>query len=161
MSRYTYVPTEAGYEVYDPSLGFIGWLEREMHPGNNAWWKPTTPDGESLKAAPGGRDPSAGWLRYQADPSLLEPKKEPDAILDAITEHLEAGDRLTAISVLLSALSEDISQMRAGRRTHPAALWVHLERYARWLETAGFRAADNRPADRLAHLRAVKARETA
>lgn len=160
-SRYIYEPTDDGYRVHHPTLGFIGTITREIHAGGVRWWKPTTPDGETAPAAPYGRDASAGWLHTAADPTRFDTKPTPDAILVAIRSHLENGDRNTAIAVMLAALSDDIQQMRDGRRTHPAAVWAHLDRYSSWLAAAGFRVADNAPVDRLSHLRHLRAAESA
>lgn len=158
-SRYRYTPSLDGYRVLDAQTGeFYGTLIRHRRPGTTLW-EPVTPDGRHFRPSGPGRDSAAGWLRLQAHPELLAFDPPEDPIADAVNRHLDAGDRDTALAVLLAALAEDIHAMRTRRRTAPAALWAHLDRYSSWLhlvtDTPAPKAAQRPAPDRLTHLKAL------
>lgn len=151
--RFTFTTIPDGYSVTDSELGHIGTIHREKRPGAT-WWHPRTTTGEPLRPID-SRDAASWALKFRIQPAR-SPEPPPDPILAAIATHIREDRRDLAAAVLASALAEDIAQMRSRRRSHPAALWLHLDRYATWVaEYAGTDAPAAALPARLAHLQAL------
>jgi len=161
VSTCRFVPFGTGYDVIDPVYGPTGHLRRIDRTRSSgavvSEWQPLTPTGEPGPVID-SRDYAALWLRYRMAPELLVVPAKPDPVLAIIRRFISDAEPHQAAAAALTAIAEDIDQMRSARAHHnPPALWHHLDRFASWLsELAGEPAAAAEPLPRrLGHLRAV------
>lgn len=158
---YKFLPSGNDYDVIDPLYGPTGTLRRIPRTApsgaQRSEWQPLTPTDEPGPVID-SRYYAALWLRYRIAPELLVVPVKPDPVLAIIRRFINDAEPHQAAAAALTAIAEDIDQMRSHRAHHnPPALWHHLDRFATWLtELAGEPAAAAEPLPRrLGHLRAV------